>query len=160
MNYSSHLVLSMLLKNACRMWYSSIFQKELKDVYKGEGSILMLLWHKLEQLCCSVILVWISSSITQEIILPIFIAFLPSDGFCCRSRWVVGGLSSLRSHFKWAPDSRLCDFIFVPSPCVAGQGRPMMLCFGGEKSVCRLFTCFLNQAENKSFKINVISLYH
>lgn len=43
MNYSSHLVLSMLLRNTCHMWYSSIFQKELKDVYRGEGSILMLL---------------------------------------------------------------------------------------------------------------------
>jgi len=72
MNYSSHLVLSMLLKNTCHMWYSSIFQKELKDVYRGEGSILMLLCHKLEQLHCSVISVWISSIITQEIILPSF----------------------------------------------------------------------------------------
>lgn len=71
MNYSSHLVLSMLLKNTCHM-YSYIFQRELKDVYGGEGSILMLLWHKLEQLHCSVILVWISSSITQERVLPNF----------------------------------------------------------------------------------------
>lgn len=70
MNYSSHLVLSMLLKNICHMRYSSIFQKELpKDVYGGAGSILMLLWYKLEQLCCSVILVWNSSSVTQGVIL-------------------------------------------------------------------------------------------
>lgn len=62
-------MLSMLLKNTCHMWYSSIFQEEIKDVYREE-SILMLLWQKLEQLCCSVVLGWVSSSISQGIIPP------------------------------------------------------------------------------------------
>jgi len=33
----------MLLRNTSSMWYSSIFQKELKDVYRGEGSGGMLI---------------------------------------------------------------------------------------------------------------------
>lgn len=144
MNYSSHLVLSMLLKNTGHMWYSSIFQKELKDVYRGEGSILILLWHKLEQLHCSVILVWISSSIIQGIILPNFYC-ISSFRFCCcccwcHSCWFVGCLLSLHSHFKRVPDTRLCDFTFVRSLYVVGQANEVL--FWGEKSGCRLFIYF------------------
>lgn len=137
------LVLSMLLKNTCHTWCSSIFQEELKDLYR-QGSIWMLLWHKLERFHCSVILVWTSSSVTQGTILPIFIAFLPSDfccWFCCHSCWFVGFLLSLHSHFMWVPGTRLCDFTFVPSAHVVGQARDALL--WGQKSGCRLFIYLL-----------------
>lgn len=144
MSYRLHLVLSMLLKNTCHMWYSSIFQKELRDVYRGEGSILMLLWHKLEQLHCSVIfsLDFIQHYSRDNFTQSLLHFFLHMGGCCCccHSYWFVGCLLSLHSHFKWVPDAWLCDFTSVPRPRVVGQANDNLV--WGEKSGCRLFMYF------------------
>lgn len=91
MNYSSHLVLSMLLKNTCHMWYSSVFQKELQDVYGGEGSILTFPWHKLEQLRCSVMFsLGVIQHCSRDNFTQFLMHFFLQICCCCRrSCWFV-----------------------------------------------------------------------
>lgn len=139
MNYSSHLVLSMLLKNTSHMWYSSLFEKELGDVYRGEGSILMLLWHKLEQLRCSVIFgLDFIQHYSRDDFTQFLLHFFLQMFFVVVGLWVVCRPSTpISSEFLML--SSVTSPLFLVHML---QGRPMILRFGGRNQAVGFSSTF------------------
>lgn len=70
----------------------------------------------------------------------------------------MGCVLSLHSHFKGAPDTQVCDFLFVLSPGAVGQANNILLL--GQKSDCRLFICLGIFLTKQKMRVLKSMLFH